>query len=95
MPDCKKLVNAAAEAVVAEYRARAAKYAASAAAASRIDRRLGVARLICFAVGTLGAIALFESQIAPALGVALVAAAGAGLFALVGWHAGVRERVRT
>jgi hypothetical protein len=95
MPDCKKLVNEAADAVVADYQARAATYAASAKAAVRVDRRLGAARLACFAVGTLAAIAVAESEVGAALGVAIVAAAGACLFALVGWHAAVRERVRT
>jgi MutS-like protein len=95
MPDGEKPVDAATEAVVADYRARAAAYAASARAASRIERRLGVARLACFAVGTLAAIALAESQLGTALGVAIIAAAGVCLFCLVGWHASVRERVRT
>jgi len=86
---------AATESVIADYQARAASYAAAGRAASTVDRRLGAARLACFVVGTLAAIAAAESQIALPAGVAIVIAAGLGLFALVGWHASVRERVRT
>ena len=83
------------DAVVADYAARSGVYRAAGDSASRVERRLGVARLACFAVGTLAAIAVAESEVGSALGIAIVAAAAACLFALVGWHASVRERVRT
>ncbi|MFI5229372.1 MAG: hypothetical protein ACHQWU_09905, partial [Gemmatimonadales bacterium] len=87
--------TAAVDAVVEDYRSRAGVYRASGDEASRIASRLGAARLACFAVGTLAAIAVAESQIDALLGVAIIVVAGAGLFALVGWNARVRERVRT
>jgi hypothetical protein len=83
------------DAVVADYQSRASAYRASADEATRVERRLGVARLACFAVGTLAAIAVAESQIDALFGVAIIVVAGAGLFALVGWNARVRERART
>src|SRR5579862_644615 len=80
--------------LVADYAARGAAHHRAADAATRVDRRIGAARLAVFSAAVLTALAIVESRLDVAPGITVVAILAAAFYALVAWQATVRERAR-